>query len=444
MIRLDRIRASLDGVVPSFLATADADGTPNISEISQVQYVDADHVALSYQFFNKTRRNVLATRRASVVVVDPATAALHRLRLEFLETRAEGPVFEAMRAKLAGIAAHTGMDGVFKLLGADLYRVLAIEALPGPQAPAEPRPNLLASARAAAESLSDVTEAGELLDRLLAALDRHLGVAHAMVLMADRATGALSAVASRGYPDPCLGWQVAPGQGLIGVAAEVGVPIRVGQLHSDQSYVHAVREGFPAEGHDLPDGPARPFPGLARPLSQLAVPLRWGGRTRGVLFAESDRPQAFGYDEEDAVALVLGQAAALFRLLEVEEPEPRAAAPANAPLRVRRFAADDTIFLGPDYLIKGVAGAILWALLTQHARDGRTEFTNRELRLDPALRLPDHAENLETRLLLLQRRLEERRAAIRLEKTGRGRFRLALAAPVELEEADAGARARAS
>ena len=41
---------------------------------------------------------------------------------------------------------------------------------------------------------------------------------------------------------------------------------------------------------------------------------------------------------------------------------------------------------------------------------------------------------IEARLLLLQRRLQESRTGIRLEKAGRGRVRLCLDAPVQLEE----------
>jgi hypothetical protein len=56
------------------------------------------------------------------------------------------------------------------------------------------------------------------------------------------------------------------------------------------------------------------------------------------------------------------------------------------------------------------------------------------LRLDPAIRLPDLSENLEARLILLQRRLEERCRWLRIEKTGRGRFRFHVLRPVVLVE----------
>jgi adenylate cyclase len=113
-------------------------------------------------------------------------------------------------------------------------------------------------------------------------------------------------------------------------------------------------------------------------------------------------------------------------------------APARAargsPLLLRRFASNDSVFIGDSYLIKGVAGAILWKLLKDHAQHGRTEFSNRELRLDASIRLPDVTDNLEARLVLLRRRLDEHGPDIRIEKTGRGRFRLVLQRPVQLAE----------
>jgi adenylate cyclase len=102
---------------------------------------------------------------------------------------------------------------------------------------------------------------------------------------------------------------------------------------------------------------------------------------------------------------------------------------------VRHYPRDDSVFLGHDYLIKGVAGAILWRLLREHAATGRTDFTTRELRLDRTLKLPDHAENLDARLVLLRRRLEERGACLQLEKTGRGLFRLVSRCRITLEDA---------
>ena len=120
------------------------------------------------------------------------------------------------------------------------------------------------------------------------------------------------------------------------------------------------------------------------------------------------------------------------------QPVPGQPAPApaaqGAPVLIRHFAVDHSVFVDNDYLIKGVAGAIIWKLLREHADSGRTEFTNRELRLDTSLRLPDITDHLEARLILLQRRLAERCSCIAIAKTGRGRFRLNLGRPLRLIE----------
>ena len=112
------------------------------------------------------------------------------------------------------------------------------------------------------------------------------------------------------------------------------------------------------------------------------------------------------------------------------EPIPRVDA-----IEVHYYPRDGSVFLDTHYLIKGVAGAIFWKLAREHAQSGRSEFSMRELRLaGHELRLPEVQDNLGVRLLLLQRRLAERGAAMQIHRTGRGRFRIALQRPLRLME----------
>jgi hypothetical protein len=91
------------------------------------------------------------------------------------------------------------------------------------------------------------------------------------------------------------------------------------------------------------------------------------------------------------------------------------------------------VFADDEYLMRGVAGAILWKLAREHVHSGRVEFSNRELRAAAdELRLPEVDDNLEVRLVLLRRRLGERGGPLQIEKTGRGRFRLVVGRPLEL------------
>jgi len=70
-LALPDIRVCLDGGRPSVIGTCAADGTPNVSVISDVRHVDESHVALSFQFFNRTHANIRANPHALLQVADP-------------------------------------------------------------------------------------------------------------------------------------------------------------------------------------------------------------------------------------------------------------------------------------------------------------------------------------------------------------------------------------
>jgi len=441
-VALSEIRRCFEGAVPSVIATAAPDGMPNAAYLSQVHYVDDGHVALSYQFFSKTRENILANPRAVVQIIDPLNAAHFRLHLEYLRTETEGPLFENMKAKLAGIASHTGMSKVFRLLGSDVYRVLEVEVVPGGiPAPAAPQPPRLPNLRACIAHLAGCSDLAQLFDATLEGLDHYCHFSHAMLLMFDAAHDRLYTVASRGYPESGVGSEIRLGEGIIGVAARERTPIRIGYAAREYLYSRAVREGFEKSPEGIALETAIPFPGLEESNSQLAVPLVLGQRLLGVLYVESPQDLRFTYEDEDALAILAGQLALATEWLshpaEQHDEETAMAPPPvaqGAPVTVRHFSTDNSVFIDNDYLIKGVAGAIFWKLVRDYTGTGRSEFTNRELRLDPALKLPDITDNLEARLILLQRRLAERCPHLAIEKTGRGRFRLRVGRPLAVSE----------
>lgn len=440
-LSLDDVRDCLDGGVPCVIGTVGADGTPNVTYVSQLDYVDPLHVAMSFQFFNKTRENILHRPRARIYTTHGVTGASYLLDLEYLRTEFEGPAFERMRARLAGVASHTGMTGIFRLRGADVYRVLHIAPVPGiTQLDAPPPQRLLRALRGASARLAAAEQYEDLLCAMMLAVREDFGIAHGMLLLRDATADKLYTVASCGYPQSGVGSEIALGDGVIGVAAQQRVPIRLNYMSMDYAYSLAQREHVQASGFQELLRNEIPFPGLAEAHSQLAAPILSGDRLLGVLYVESDVISAFSYDHEDALLALCSQFGSMLRAVQgqPEETEParldQAPAPQGRPVRVRRFLENDSVFLDDDYLIKGVAGAIFWRLLQEHLTHGRTEFSNRELRLDASLRLPDIGDNLEARLSLLGRRLEERCGWLKLDKTGRGRFRLDVQRPVQLHE----------
>lgn len=460
---------AFQGVVPSLLATCSSDGTPNVTYLSHVYYVDSRHVALSCQFFNKTRRNVEQNPYATVQVHDPLTLAAHRLLLRYDHSQTEGPLFDQMAMRIQAIASHTGMTEVFRLIAADVYEVLEIEdqgsfLTDDSELDDQPVPSIgtykteLRGLQVISDRINRARDLDDLLSSTLLTIDEFFGFKYSMILFPDETGQRLFTIASHGYGESGVGAEVQLGQGLLGAVAKERRALRVTRLDADLRYGRAVRGEIERMGGERGLHPELPLPGLPDAQSELALPLVLRDKLIGVLAVESRDPYCFREWHEAYLNVIGNQIAiGIDRMLArtegddehegargkraaavVASPGPAAAALGQRSRSFCYYKNDDCVFVDGEYLIRNVPGKILWKLLTSYERERRTQFSNRELRLDPELGLPAVKDNLESRLILLRRRLEQKCPDVRLVSTSRGRFALELDCNLELVEKASG------
>ena len=470
-VPLESLATCFQGLLPAQLFTCSKEGIPNAAYLSHVDYVDASHVALSFQFFNKSRRNIAENPHALVDVLDPDTGQGWQLRLLYERSETEGPLFERMALRIEAIASYCGLKGIFKLRAADVYSVLAIEAVPEEQGDRRVAESTRASGPRAVFTMQAMQDLAEriqradslesLVDSILAGLDEAFGFRHSTILVPTEEEGVLVTIGSRGYAESGVGAEVRFGEGIGGMVAEARKPIRISGLMRGMLYALAMHKEAAHPG--VPPRLRIPLPGLASPESQLGVPLLVRGELAAVLCLESEVPYRFHEEDKASIELLGNYLAIAIQHMQLHErmaeAQGRAAAdspaekstpaavdrsrsPADVPLPVNRpgrtrceisyYASDECVMLDGEYLIRGLPAKILWRLLTVFQGCGRDEFTNRELRLDKSLNLPEYKDNLESRLLLLRRRLEQKSPHIRLVPRARGRFALELECDIAL------------
>ncbi len=443
-LRLSDLSACFEGVIPSIIATASADGMPNISYLSHVVRIDEEHVALSNQFFAKTAANVRANPKVTLILVDGFTGDQFLLDIGFMRSVDAGPLFDRIALQLKASSAQVGMSEVMRLRSADVFRVHGIEKVPSP---VETAPGAVGRDSVSLPALSDAikalerqADADEIIDSLLGGVQRVLGYDNALVLIHDSHRGSLVTTGSIGYERSGLGSEIASSEGLIGSAATNGQTIKV----NDMSRVRRLGEAISLEA-EASENATRvvTFPQLPRVVSQIAVPMVARNTLIGVLFIESTQRLAFREEDEAALEILAGHAAGALRASEREAaaaqptqvPPPPRLASCGGEIRVVHHRVDDSVFVDGTYIVKGIAGALLRLMLEWHLKDGSEVFTNREMRLALGGRMPEIKDNLETRLLLLRRRLEEKQAPIQIVRVGRGRIRLEATGPLLLDAA---------
>lgn len=434
-LTLEAIRDALDGGLPIQLASCGTDSQLAITEVDQLYFIGNGEIALHYRASDKLHDHLQQNPRLSALLTHPQSAVRYRLAIEYLRTETAGPVFEGLHAKWRCAAQPRPM------LGVDVCRVLAIDALAGNVLPVPPAPcNRLAAVRQLSQRLAASDELSQAFDFTLDGLADQMGIGHALILCVDESGQWLYTVASRGYAESGVGSEVKIGEGMIGMVAQSRSAIRLNQLTARYSRpaIHTYSQPTLAPQDDIP------IPSLHQPHSRLAVPIEAGNWLAGVLYVESADTRRLDFEDEDALIAIAQQLGLAMRWLTrpVETVDVPLAAIPTAPVvdgqsvTIRYVAATQSVFIEDEYLIKGVAGAVLWLLLNDFVQLGRSESNNRALRLDPRLKLPDFDDNLDTRLLLLQRRLSERCDWLGLEKLGRGRFRIMVTRSLTLIEVE--------
>ena len=466
-LRLEAMASCFQGLIPAALFTCSKDGTPNAAFLSHVDYVDPTHVALSFQFFNKSKRNIAENPQALVRLIDPDTSQGWRLKLRYVRSETEGPVFERMALRIEAIASYSGLKGIFKLLAADIYEVLAVEPVADEPAmeTTTQRRSACSDAVFTIHALQDLStrihradSIERLLDSILEGLETSFGFEHSMILVPTIEEGTFVTIASRGYPETGVGAEARLGEGIIGMVAEARKPIRISGLIRQMLYALAVQKRAQEQG--IVAAQRIPLPGLPQPDSQLGVPLLVRGELVGVLCIESTNPYRFHEEDKTTIELLGSYLAIAIQNMQLHErssadaavelpaeparsPTPPPSASPKPPSRLSGhkegrelayYAGEECILVDGEYLIRSLPAKILWRLLRRRSMEGRAEFTNRELRLDKSLNLPEWKDNLETRLLLLRRRLDQKCPDIRIIPRGRGRFALELACEVALVE----------
>ena len=338
---LEQMTPCFQGILPSMFFTCALDGTPNAAFLSHVDYVDATHVALSFQFFNKSRRNVAENPHAMVRVIDPDTNQGYAMRLKFERSETSGPIFDRMFLRIEAIASYVGLKGIFKLKAADIYLVESVELVPeepGRQERWSPRGRRqldpVFTMKALQELSVRMTGAGslnELLESILSGIKEYFGFSHSMILLAGEKPNTLITIASRGYPQGGVGAEVQFGEGIIGVAAEARQPIRISGLVRGMLYALAAKRRAEERGW-RPQEEVK-LPGLDNPSSQLGVPLVVRGELVGVLCIESETPYRFHEDDKNTIELLGASLAIAIQNMQLkeagDEPSPAPAAAAR-------------------------------------------------------------------------------------------------------------------
>lgn len=448
-MKLENFKPCLQGVYPSTLYTCSVEGIPNVNYISHVYYVDQNHVAISGQFLNKTRKNISQNPLATAMVLDPVNVCHVELMLKWKESRTDGNIFSLISERIKAIDSQVGGEGKFSLKSVEIFEVLDIKVPEEFQYLLNAKPDKavfsLNNLQSAIQHIQKADSLENLYDLILESLEMSFGFRHSLLLIPDSMTNKLITINTRGYNLNGVGAEVKMGEGIIGQVAQTKKPMAFMGLKREYIYAQTSLRNYSEMDKEIFFSEAITLPKLSDAASVIAVPLINRGKLAGVLEVQSIASVEFKESDEEFMMTFGSYVAMAIENLQIQmeaegassdqmktEREATISTDPNK-INITYYIDDECLFIDGEYLIRSIPAKILWKVLQAYLNEGKSEFSNREIRMDKTLQLPDFKDNLETRLILLRKRLEAKNHGIQLKPCGRGKFRLDVSGQIILD-----------
>lgn len=151
----------------------------------------------------------------------------------------------------------------------------------------------------------------EIFEMILRSLDDVLGFKHSLIYLLNEDGQALMFQSSYGYSEDHINSPIKVGQGFIGMCAQSGEVMRIGDLGKGFRYMKAIRTSMGATLSQNSGNARRTAPGLSSLESHMSVPLKTKSGVIGVIVVESHERGAFDEIDQELLLLIAGQTARL-------------------------------------------------------------------------------------------------------------------------------------
>jgi DNA-binding CsgD family transcriptional regulator/predicted pyridoxine 5'-phosphate oxidase superfamily flavin-nucleotide-binding protein len=263
-----------DGAIPAVIVTSSADGIPNLTNVSKIWYVDAEHVAVANQLFHKTHRNLTENPYALLKAANPLDLQHWELSVKFVRAEQNGPLVETMRQEIETVAWLAGIASTPAIRSAIVFQVTSV--------------------RRCVEESQHLTPAPETYGDLLKVLAQTLDLSRSSYWAAQETGGSLQLLASIGVPGAGTNQQAFVSmQRLAALAQTEKRVIRLRNIRSQMRYVHSIRS---EEGKE---------PLSLMPSGFLAIPVIAFDTLIGIVCSEETEEQAAPFDRLDDRFLTL-------------------------------------------------------------------------------------------------------------------------------------------